>query len=288
MNDTDTIKAAFDEFYRTTVLSGETDPNKLNDLQDALERCGVYVQDDIDGLVDLYLKDADRDTLDPILDACVAVYTSALDEDGQIKFKGDAKAFDRTYGFLASILPYSRAAWEKLSIFLNFLIPKLPAPREVDLPRGILEAIDMDSYRAEKQATLRIILEDEDAEIEPAPVSRGGGRPDPEYDRLSNLVYTFNDQFGNIQWQDVDWVRKLITEEIPKRVALDTAYQNARKNPDKQNARIEHDKVLGRVIIGLMKDDTELFKQFSDNPGFKRGLSDMVFAETYQPGMAPL
>ena len=69
-----------------------------------------------------------REQLDPILDACVGVYTEELDEDGQVDFKGKAKAFVRTYGFLAAILPYTNAEWEKLSIFLNFLIPKLPAP----------------------------------------------------------------------------------------------------------------------------------------------------------------
>jgi type I restriction enzyme R subunit len=64
-------------------------------------------------------------------------------------------------------------------------------------------------------------------------------------------------------------------------VAEDTAYQNAKKNNDKQNARIEHDKALARVIVSLMKDDTELFKQFSDNPDFKRWLADTVFGLTY-------
>lgn len=45
---------------------------------------------------------------------------------------------------LSSVLPYLNASWEKLSIFLNFLIPKLPAPKEEDLARGLLETIDMD------------------------------------------------------------------------------------------------------------------------------------------------
>ena len=72
-----------------------------------------------------------------------------FDEDGQVDFKGKAKAFTRTYGFLASILPYTHAEWEKLSIFLSFLVPKLPAPVEEDLSKGILEAIDMDSYRVD-------------------------------------------------------------------------------------------------------------------------------------------
>ena len=42
-------------------------------------------------------------------------------------------------------LPYGVQEWEKLSIFLNFLISKLPAPIEEDLSQGILDAIDMDS-----------------------------------------------------------------------------------------------------------------------------------------------
>lgn len=77
-------------------------------------------------------------------------------------------------------------------------------------------------------------------------------------------------------------MHKLITEDIPNRVAADTAYQNAQKNSDKQNARIEHDKALVRVMTALMKDDTELFKQFMDNESFRRWMTDTVFALTYQ------
>lgn len=286
MNDTEVIKASFEPFYRTTVLSGETDPNKLHDLKNDLDGRQVYDQMQIDDFVACYLGGSDRDLLDPILDACVAVYRADLDEDGQIDFKGKAKSFVRTYAFLSSILPYTNIGWEKLSIFLNFLIPKLPAPAEEDLSKGILESIDMDSYRNEKQATMRIALADEDGEVGPVPVSGGGHKPEPELDRLSNILKAFNEHFGNIPWDDADRVRKLITEDIPQRVNEDVAYRNARKNSDKQNARIEHDKALARVIIGLMKDDTELFKQYSDNPGFKRWLSDMVFTETYAPPTA--
>ncbi len=281
MNDTEVIQAAFEPYYRTTILSEETDPNKLHDLKADLDAFQVYASEQIDALVALYLGGADRDRLDPILDACVAVYKDTLDEDGQVDFKGKAKAFARTYGFLASILPYSNADWEKLSTFLNFLIPKLPAPIEQDLSKGILETIDMDSYRVEKQAAMRIALPDADAEIGPVPTSGGGYVTEPELDHLSNIIRTFNDQFGNVAWTDADRIGKLITEEIPNLVAADTAYQNASKNSDRQNARIEHDKALGRVIVALMKDDTELFKQFSDNDSFRRWLSDTVFSLTY-------
>jgi type I restriction enzyme, R subunit len=282
LNDADTITQAFADYYRTTILSEETDPDKLHDLKATLDGYQVYAWPQVEHLVELFLGGADRDKLDSILDFCVAVYNSDLDEDGQVDFKGKAKAFVRTYQFLASILPYTNAEWEKLSTFLNFLIPKLPAPKEDDLSKGILETIDMDSYRVEVQEALKIALPDQDAEIGPVPTSGGGGKPEPELDRLSNIIKAFNDQFGNINWKDADRIRQVISEEIPAKVAADKAYQNAMRNSDKAAARLEHDRALQKVVIGMLADDTELFKQFSDNPSFKKWLSDTIFGATYE------
>ena len=281
-NDADIIQHAFAGYYRATILAEETDPNKLHDLKAALDRCQVYSPAQVEDLVEKYLSEAGRDRLDPILDRCVSVYREQLDEDGQVEFKGNAKAFLRAYGFLAAILPYTYAEWEKLSIFLTFLVPKLPAPVEDDLSKGILEAIDMDSYRVEKQAARDIQLPDEDAEIGPVPTDGGGQKPGPEMDRLSNIVRDFNDRFGNVDWKDQDKIEKAIFEELPAKVAGNSAYQNAMANSDEQNARIEHDKALQHAITDYLSDPTELFKQFSDNDSFRRWLSETVFAITYR------
>ncbi len=282
INDVETIRSAFAAYYRTTILSAETDPNKLHDLKADLDNYQVYITDQIQELVDLYLKGADRDKLDPILDECVANYKVHLDEDGQVNFKSKAKAFIRTYNFLASILTYKYADWEKLSIFLNFLVPKLPAPREEDFSRGILETIDMDSYRIEKKATIAITLADTNAEIEPVPTSINVHKAEPKLDKLSNIVKHVNDLCGNIEWTDSDRVNRLILEDIPRQVAADVAFQNAKKNSDRQNARIEHDRALSRVMGHVLKDDTQLYKQFVDNESFRRQLTDIVFLLTYE------
>ena len=279
------VKAAFQDYYRATIQTGETDSNKLHDLKNDLDAKQVYSWQQVEDLVALYVTGADRDKLDPILDACVAEYIDALDEDNQVEFKGKAKAFVRSYGFLAAILTYGHPAWEKLAIFLNFLIPKLPAPKEEDLSKGVLEAIDMDSYRVEAQASLKMSMDDTDGIIEPAPEGAGGFGGTQDIDKLSNIIRAFNDMFGNIEWKDGDKIRKVIIEEIPARVAQDKAYQNAQANSDKQNAKLEHDKALNRVVLELISDHTELFKQFSDNPSFKRWLTDMVFDSTYHPGL---
>ena len=277
-NNADTIACAFQDYYRTTLLAEETDPNKLNDLKRDLDNAQLYTPDQVQQLVSLFIGGADRDQLDPILDNCVALYTSLLDEDGQVKFKGNAKAFCRSYSFLSSILPYSNAAWEKLSIFLNLLTPKLPAPVEEDLSKGILDAIDMDSYRVEKRAMQKIVLQDSDAEIEPIPMEGGGHKAEPELDRLSNILKSFNEHWRE-QLQDPERQTKRILDDIAPKVAESRAYRNARENTP-HTARMVHDEALGKVMQLILKDDTQFYKLFVENESFRRDLGDVVYAMT--------
>jgi type I restriction enzyme, R subunit len=277
-NNGEAITFAFQDYYRTTLLSEETDPNKLHDLKTALDGAQVYSPEQMRQVVELFLGGADRDRLDPILDVCVAVYTDTLDEDQQVDFKGKAKTFTRTYDFLASIMPYTNTEWEKLSILLNLLTPKLPAPKEEDLAEGILEAIDMDSYRVEKKAVMKIALGDQDTEIAPVPTDGGGRKPEPELDRLSNIIRNFNESFGTL-FTDADRVVKRIREDIAPKVAADTAFKNAKANTP-HTARMAHDQALNKVMQGLLKDDTHVYKQFVENESFKRFVSDMVYGMT--------
>lgn len=53
------------------------------------------------------------------------------------------------------------------------------------------------------------------------------------------------------------------------------------ENPDKQNARMESKRALKKVLINMMADNMERFKQVNDNPSFKKWLSDLVFTTTY-------
>ncbi|WP_270401258.1 type I restriction endonuclease subunit R [Megasphaera elsdenii] len=278
-NKAETIEKAFSRFYRTTILSGETDPNKLYDLISLMEDYQVYDHSDVEKVVDLFLSGGERDRLDPLLDPCVALYNQ-LETDDQIQFKSAAKAFVRTYGFLGAILPYGNAAWEKLSIFLNLLIPKLPSPQTDDLSEGILAAVDLDSYRNEAREAVAIRLEDEDAEIDPVPTGKVGHIVEPEMDPLSQIISEFNDMFGNIQWNDADNVQQQLLR-IPVMVSHDEKYRNAMKNSDEQEARTEGERALQQVIFSIMADNMELFKQFQDNPSFKKWLTDMVFNLTY-------
>ena len=77
-------------------------------------------------------------------------------------------------------------------------------------------------------------------------------------------------------------IRKVISEEIPAKVSADRGYQNAKKYSDRQNAGIEQG--AATRCRRSPADHTELFKQFSDNPSFRKQLSDTIFPVTYGAG----
>lgn len=125
---------------------------------------------------------------------------------------------------------------------------------------------------------MKIALADDNAEIGPIPVEGGGGKREPELDRLSNILKAFNDHFGTL-FTDAGRVARRIREDIAPKAAADPAYQNARMNTP-NSARIEHDKALAKVMLTLLKDDTQVYKQIVENESFRRFVTDMVFTIT--------
>ena len=279
MNNPDAIQAAFEGYYQTTILADETDPNKLHDLRGTLDQHQVYSWERVDAFVEAYLNGANRGQLDPALDVCVEEYLK-LDEDGQVEFKSSAKAFTRLYAFLSQVLPYGNAHWEKLSIFLSFLIDKLPAPVEPDLSRGVLEAVDMDSYRMERKAAQSISLAEEDAEINPVLPGAGGGAHEAEMDRLSNIIAEFNKTWGG-NFSEPERVAEILNR-MPKQVLEDEAYRNAKMNSDQQNAQIEHDSAVRRLVTAMVRCQTELYKAYTGDADFREWLNGEMFRVTYR------
>ena len=278
MNNPDAINAAFEDYYQTTILSEETDPDKLHDLKGTLDQYQVYSWEQINEFVEAFLNGTNRGELDSRLDTCVEEYRK-LDENGQVEFKSSAKAFTRLYAFLSQVLPYGNANWEKLSIFLSFLVNKLPAPVEEDLSRGVLDAVDMESYRMERKAAQSISLAEEDAEIDPALPGAGGGAHEPEMDRLSNIINEFNKTWGG-KFSDPGRVSEVLNR-MPEQVLEDQQYQNARKNSGRQNAQVELDSALRRLVTSMVRCQTEIYKAYTEDREFRDWLNGEMFRATY-------
>jgi type I restriction enzyme R subunit len=275
-NDPDQIVASFQPYYRTTLLSSETDPNKLNDMQSTLDDAAVYRDELVVDFVDRYLADAPRPQLDAMLDVCVENYKD-LEEEDQITFKGTAKAFVRTYNFLSQLLPWNNVSWERLAIFLTYLTPRLPSPKEPELDRAILDAIDLDSYRAEVKASVNLGPDDDPGILDPANPTGTGGLTESEFERLSAIVRSFNDIFADANFSDADRVAKQATGPMLDSLVDNEHLQKIASNADQQNQRIEFDIALGNTVSTIWRDNWELFDKLDKDPQFKSAFSEHMF-----------
>ena len=283
VNGIDDIREAFEPYYTTTILSEETDPNRLNDLQEVLDDYQVYSEVKVKEFCMLYHNAAERSQVAPILDAAAQIFREDLSEEEKIDFKTKAKSFERTYNFLGCLLDFNNPYWEELWWFLKFLIPKLTIDDTEDFAADILDEVDMESYRVAKQGRTNIALEEADSEVAPLSTIESGQQRNLDFDSLENIIQTFNERFGDIEWEDNDKVRKILTEDIPKDLKANSDTMQAIQSSDPQNAKIASDRKLAEFMQALLFRHTEIYKKFTDDPDFKSRYEDFIFDILRQP-----
>jgi type I restriction enzyme R subunit len=277
-NDAEEIKKSFDPFFETTILGEATDPNKLFDLQAALDAFQVYTPEQVQKFSQKIIANVPVDQLHTILDAAAEVFRATLNEEQQDDFRAKCKTYVRLYVFLAQIVPFVNPYLERLYLFLNHLQNKLGKQLDEDLAQGILDNIDMDSYRLQKEGEFNIQLQQGD-ELKPIPTDMRGGAAEPEMEYLSNIVKAFNDKFGTT-FTNEDKVRKM-TQDLMQDVkddksAMDNISASLSRN-DLQNAQITFADILKEKMINHIDSNFEVFKEYNDNPEFKAFLAGQMF-----------
>lgn len=275
-NDEETIKVAFQKFYKTTILSKETDPNKLNDLIQDIEATNIYTEQEVDELNEKYWKGIGREELDPIINTSVERFKK-LDENTQIHCKSCIKSFLRTYPFIAAVTPYRSVEWEKLNTYYMLLVHKLPKLKGEDFTAGLEECIDLDQLQVAKIKEVAIELENTDTEIDPIPVGSGkGGKAEPDMVPLSEIL----DEFNGINWQNINLAKKQL-DELPVKIQQDEAFVNAAQNSNKATAQQQFNSSLQMIVVKMLNENTEFCRHYLDNPDFMAFINNRVFQQVY-------
>ena len=273
-NTAEDIENAFKPYFESTILGEATDPNKLFDLQDSLDNYQVYSREQVEDFANKILANVPVDQLHASLDGSAAIFRDDLEEEQQADFRAKVNTYVRLYIFLSQIVPFENPYLERLYIFLNHLQNKLGGDTSVDLAKGVLENIDMDSYRLQLESTTNVALE-QGEDLKPIPTDMRGGVSEPEIDRLSNILQTFNERYGT-EFEDADKVRQM-AENIATDVAKNKELISSIQHSDEQNARITSDKIVGEELLKHITTNFDLYKLYSDNNEFKEDFSAMMF-----------
>ena len=278
VNSAEEIKKSFDPFFETTILGEATDPNKLFDLQSSLDAFQVYTPEQVQDFSQKIVSNIPVDQLHSILDAAAEIFRTTQNEKQQDDFRGKCKSYIRLYVFLAQIIPFVNPYLERLYLFLNHLQNKLGRQRDEDLAQGILDNIDMESYRLQREGEFNIQLQQGD-ELKPVPTEMRAGVAEPEMEFLSTIVKAFNDRFGTT-FTNEDKVKKmtaeLMADVMKDQKAVDNINASLSKK-DLQNAEITFADVLKEKMVNHIESNFEVFKEYSDNKEFRDFFAGTMF-----------
>lgn len=271
-NEADDIRAAFQPYYETTILSEATDPNLLYEIQTRLKAFPVYTDEDVDSFALLYFSGkATQAQIYAALSLPMGRF-SDLQEDEQEDFRGQLADYVKLYSFLAQVLTFLDADLEKLYVFARHLRRLLKVDRE-ELPLEIQQNIDMESYRIQQIGDGKIELERSGDKLEPMRTKEHGETPPEELEVLSRIIADLNDRFGIEMGPE----HRITLGQMMERLQEDTALEAAAIVNTKENVRITFDHKVEQVIQEIVDQNFELYKRITDDPAFGDAIKNHLF-----------
>jgi type I restriction enzyme R subunit len=281
VNDPEDVQESFQRFYQSTILDGETDPNRLYDLTREIYDFHLYTKEDVNRFCEVFFDpDRDEGSLHPILDSVVDKFQTIEDEEIREDFRSKIQSYIRMYGYLSQIITFTDIELEKSFVFLKFLNKKLPKRETGKL--DISDTIDLDSLRIQKIHEKDYGLTPEDAVLDP-PDFEGGGVVDPEYDFLSEIINQINNVYGvNLTDEDkIDLSR--LKRRLMDNPEIEKYMTGENTDDNKQNYFKEQ---FEGLMVDYVNERFEFYKKMEDNPSMKNMIFQKMYSD-YQKSQRP-
>jgi type I restriction enzyme R subunit len=271
-NEADAIKAAFEPYYETTLLSEATDPNLLYEMQARLADFPIYTETEVTDFARVYFdRRATQDRLYATL-ALIVERFRELSTEEQHDFRGQLNDYVRLYAFLAQVLPFTDADLEKLYVFARHLRRLLPADR-IELPREVQQNIDMESYRIQQTSSGRIALDRKSGVLDPQSSRGRYGLAPEEMETLSRIIAELNERFG----LNLGPEHRLTLNQMMEKLDGDPALDAAARVNTRENVRLTFDHKVEAVIQEIVDTNFELYKRITDDQKFGDTLKNFLF-----------
>ncbi len=262
VNEADNIRKAFQDYYEKTILSEETDPNLLYDLERRLTDFGVFDKGDVEAFAGLYFRNASQDRLYAALAPSRERFMELSPEE-KADFRGTLDDFVRLYAFLSQVVTFTDPDLEKLYVFSRLLRRCLPHERE-RLPLEIQRDIDMESYRISRSFEGKIVLDRGQEEIQPIGAGAERGFAPEELEPLSEIIKELNERFGT-DFSDDD---KVFISQLEEKLAGDSSLRASVRANTPENARLTFDYVVTDKLQEMVETNFEFYKRVTDDKQF--------------------
>ena len=217
--------------------------------------------------------EGDQSELYRILDPVKQRFQDHLDEEQQAAVRSDLNEFVRLYAFLSQIITFSDPELERLYLFSRYLKRVLPVPPN-EMPKGIQEQIDMESYGIRETASGSFTPErGTGGELDPRGAKDPRGASEHEKERLSAIIQELNDRFGaGLTEKD-----RISLEHLESQLTGDPSLQAAARSNTRENVRLTFEQRAKDQLQDMASSNFQLYKRIADDRAFGKALLDFLF-----------
>lgn len=269
-NEADIIKEGFDPYYLTTILSEETDPNLLYEIQNRLEAYPVFGQDELNHFARVYFSDATQDQIYSVLRSVAERYNN-LHKDEQNDFRKELTDYVRLYVFLSQVISFADANLDIMYQFCRHLRRLLPSNEDI-LPLEVQQNIDMESFRLQQTGSGKIELDRGVKEINPIH-TKSGHETLEEMEALSQIIADLNERFGI----DLGPEHQVTLEQMMERLEEDRALEHAVRVNTLENIRLTFNLKVEEIIQEIVDSNFDLYKRITDDHAFGQMFKELLF-----------
>ncbi|GGZ24861.1 hypothetical protein GCM10010387_17870 [Streptomyces inusitatus] len=239
-NKPEDIKAAFEPYFKNATLETETDPYVVVHLANKLAQAGIYTEDDVRKVAELWVTRKGNNALSAAISSAQhdfrRRYARAIEEEDKVTlqaldlFRKDVSTYVRLYDFMSQIVDYGDPYMEMLSIFLRLLekvIAESAWAADVDLSDVVLVGV-----KHNKAIPVNISLVG-DGQLKGISAAGTGMKKDPKYVALQVVIDKMNDLFGAESFAESQ-VREFVQGLVQRLLADPNLIRQTKVNSKKQ------------------------------------------------------
>lgn len=274
VNEPEEIVMAFQPFYTSTYLSGETDSYKLYELDTAIKKFQLYTKFEVDEFCKLFYTERTSDEkLQPTINRVVERWQAIEDESKREEFRSVINSYSRLYSYISQIMDFQDKELEKQFIFLKYLKKKLPKRQGSTI--DITDSVDLDSLRIQKIGEMKLSLEDKEGSLDPMSDSGTKGTQPEEIDLLSEIIRKVNEAHGlNLKEED-----KVHLNNVYRRMSQSEEVQKVMQGDNSEaNKKQYWNDMLSKFFLEYVNDNFDFYKTV-ESPDKKPIIADLMLRQ---------
>ncbi len=282
VNERETILDAFQPYYESTSVNEEPEPNHLYDLKGKLDERQIYFTSEINAFAKIYFNPTTQMTVQAqsqlyaYIDPAVDRYHALKTEEEKDEFKKSLRTWTNLYSFLAQIMPFREAEFEKFYAYAKLLQTKLPK-RHLSERLRFFDEVALEYYRLQKIKEGALDLVAGEAEELDGLSEAGIKRAKEEKAALSEIIDVLNERFGT----EFDQADKLFFEQMEAELMKDKTLQIQAKANKIDTFKFPFETMFINKVLERMDQNQAIFEKILEKPSFRSFVEEWMMKKVH-------